>query len=319
MEKKGSKKKEECGVVLIVSLLITTAILILVVPFLFKLSAQYRNSSRTFDSLAAINLAEAGIERAIWELNHGDISSWTGDNDLRTMTISSIQAAGGTSVGDIELSVTNPDGVTPVVEATGKVPFSGDQTVDKTIRVVLERSGTSVFDYAAFGNSRISTYDGSLIDSFDSRDGLYGGENVRYQGHIGTNGIADNSIMLISMAEVYGNAYSGVGSDPELAIGVDPIAYLDGSKLNLSEPKELLPATPPEGLPSRGDYRLETGQDTISESGEYTSFDLDSGTKVTIMADVIINVGDFNMDALSELEIIEGVSLTIYITADLMK
>ena len=108
-ERKGKniprKSHHERGAIFIVTLLVVVIMLLLSTPFLFKLSGQYRTTDKSFKSLAATNLAEAGVERAIWEMNHGDISTWEGNSSLRTMTISSFQAAGGASVGDIEINV----------------------------------------------------------------------------------------------------------------------------------------------------------------------------------------------------------------------
>lgn len=80
------------------------------VPFIFKLSSQYRSADRSYKAIAALNLAEAGTERAIWELNHNDISTWDGDDNARTLTVSSFQTSDGTAIGDIDISVTDPEG-----------------------------------------------------------------------------------------------------------------------------------------------------------------------------------------------------------------
>ena len=313
------KKNEEQGTILGVTLVLTVALLIIALPFLFKLSAQYKATEKSFKSLAALSLAEAGVERAIWELNNGDISSWSGDDSLRTLTISSFQSSGGTAVGDIQINVADPEGDNPVVESLGDVLLTGDLTVNKTVRVVLEREvGDYLFDNAAFANTKIKLYDGSIVDSYDSRDGQYGGSNVGSNGNISTNGVDARSIELVSGAEVNGDAYSGFGSDPEIAIDVNLGANLNGSKLTLSESKELPSVTPPEGLPLMGDYRLlEGNQDTINTSGQYSSLDLDANSKVTIATDVTLYItGTFNMDGFSELEIAEGVELTIYLGDD---
>jgi competence protein ComGC len=93
-------KNEEKGFVLVVGLIVMMVLLLLTVPFLYQLSFENRLTNKSYKSSAALSLAEAGVERAIWELNYGDISSWTGDDTLRTMGISSFQAAGGNVIGD---------------------------------------------------------------------------------------------------------------------------------------------------------------------------------------------------------------------------
>lgn len=305
------KRKEERGAILILALLITFVTLLIAVPFLFKLSGQYRNTNRSFKALSAFNLAEAGVERAIWELNHGDISSWAGDSSLRTLTISSFQVAGGTAAGDIEISVTNPYGETPVVVATGKASYSGDQTVDKTIRVALTRDRPLVV-CAVFADERIEFNTNSLFDSYDSREGDYGGPNVGQLGHLGTNATSDGCVH-IENAEIYGNIACGPGADPEEAIEIINGAVVYGETYALTELKELPSMPPPVGLPYLGD-RTVAGTLTIDQSAEYHDFQLGSNTTVTIAADVTLYVNNnFTMNNNTEIRIAEGASLTIYI------
>lgn len=309
------KKREEQGVMLVLALIVSFVMLIVAVPFIFKLSAQYRNAERSYKTLAALNLAEAGVERAIWELNHGDISSWNGDDQLRSLDISSFQTSGGTAIGDIDVILINPESDNPFIEATGKVPYIDDLTVVKKIRVVLEKTKPSLFDFGLFGNEGVHLNSNALIDSYDSGDGLYGGSNVKSQGDAGTNAIQYGCISLDSNAEIYGDAHSGPESIPEDVIITESNSHIYGNKLALSGLREIPSIPPPEGLPDRGDYFLGIGgQDTISESGEYFSFMLDSNAKVTITADVTLYVtGEYSMGSNSKLEIADGVSLAIYL------
>lgn len=107
---KIKKSAHERGAVLVLALLISLVMIIFAAPLLFKLSAQYRITDKSFKSLAALNLAEAGIERAIWELNYSDISSWNGDSSLRTLNISSFQTSDGDVLGDIDINISDPAG-----------------------------------------------------------------------------------------------------------------------------------------------------------------------------------------------------------------
>lgn len=104
------KRRKKRGAILVVVLWLIALMTIIAFPFLLKFSAQYRITEKSFKSLAALNLAEAGVERTIWELNYGDISTWDGDISLRTLTISSFQASDGTIIGDINISITDPKG-----------------------------------------------------------------------------------------------------------------------------------------------------------------------------------------------------------------
>jgi len=315
-EKKGSNYKKaykEQGYILVIGTLVSAVLLIFSLPFIFQLSSEYRLTEKSYKSLSVLSLAEAGVERAIWELNHGDITTWEGDSNVRTMTISSIQAAGGDVVGDIEIRVEDLSEDNPVVESTGSVQFTGSLTIDRTTRVVLEGSGSpSLFNYGVFGEEEIVLRSNAIIDSYDSRDGLYGGENTKSNGHTGTNSTSVGGIYLYSNAEIHGDALSGPESDPEEVIVMRSNTLISGNKQALSDLEELPSVSSPEDLLFRGSYTL-SGQDTISQSGEYTSFVLNSNSKVTINADVILYItGDFTMSSNSTLEIAEGVSVSIY-------
>jgi len=135
---KGSKNKnKEQGFILIIGIIVLAFLLLLAVPFLLQVTSERRHTERAYQSLQALSLAEAGIERAIWAMNEQNTSTWSGDADLRTMTISDFQSSDGNVMGDIQISIADPEGENPVIEATGSVAV-GSQTVTKTVRVVLK-------------------------------------------------------------------------------------------------------------------------------------------------------------------------------------
>ena len=87
--------EKERGTVLVIALLVTVMLLILTMPFLTKLSGAYRLTEKSYRTLAATNLAEAGIELAVWELNYGSIWTWEGEPNSRTLELSDMQASSG--------------------------------------------------------------------------------------------------------------------------------------------------------------------------------------------------------------------------------
>ena len=95
---------------------------------------------------AALLLAKVGIERAVWELNHGNISSWSGDESLRTMTISSFNTPDGDVIGDIDVRVENPGTDNPVVESTGRVAYTDSLLGSRKARIVLQRQARVVLE-----------------------------------------------------------------------------------------------------------------------------------------------------------------------------
>ena len=144
------KRGEKEGSILIVGLTVITFLLFLVVPLLFQQSPENKVTDKSSNYLAALSLAEAGVERAIWEMNHGDISVWKGNSNLRRLTISSIQAPEGNVIGDIEIRIEGPDGDNPVVKSTGRVVYTGSLSEGKTARIVLERCSRLVLERSGY-------------------------------------------------------------------------------------------------------------------------------------------------------------------------
>jgi len=303
-------KNEEKGFVLIVGLIVMMVLLLLAVPFLYQLSFENKLTTKSYKSSAALSLAEAGVERAIWELNYGDISSWTGDDTLRTMGIPSFQAAGGNVIGDVGIRVVDPTADHPIVESRGTVSYVGSLEVIRTVR--SELGGHPPFKFAAFGDEGIMIDRDVMIDSYDSRNGDYDNPgNVGSDGDIGTNSDEFSAIYMDNLADLAGDAVSGAESDPESVIITDPGANIDGEKRALDEPIEFPPITPPTGLPWVGDYSM-SGTDSIFLSGHYGSFEMENNSVVTIEDDVILYItGDFYMDQNSRIDIAIGASLQI--------
>jgi len=313
---KDTKRNEEQGTVLIFSVIVLTILVLFAAPFLFQFSGEYRLTDKSYKSLAALSLAEAGVERAIWELNHGNILTWGGDDTLRTLSLSSFQAFDGSVIGDIDIRVVDPLGTHPVIEATGTVPYSSSLEIARTARIDLQTKGFSPFEYAAFGDEGINTNVDTDTDSYDSRLGEYNVDgNKGSQGNIGTNSLNTGGITLNDDSEINGDAYSGTGSDPSQVIVLDGGSQIYKQKLTLAHQKNLPSIIPPADLPFRGLYFLTDGAEgIIDQSGKYSSFVLLNNAQTTITADIILYVtGEFLMTNNTTLYIAPGASVKIYL------
>jgi hypothetical protein len=301
------------------TMLVSVSLLIVAVPVLTRVSSSRRSTETSFQSLAALNLAEGGVERAIWELNHGDISTWSGSSEHRTLTIAGVTAANGTNVGSVAIAVSDPAGAQPVIEATGSVAHVGATSVTKTVRVVLREDGSeSPFDYGVFGDTGITLFQNAYIDSYNSRNGPYDAARARHRGNIGTNatdwGKVDLGVTLYNNAYVDGSVATGFGSDPNEVIVQRNNAIITGTKSALDRPKDLPSVPPPAGLTFRGNYTLGNGgTGTISQSGQYTNFFLDNNAVVTITASVTLYVtGGFTLSNNTQFRISPGCDVTLY-------
>lgn len=134
------KRGRRDGSILIMGMTALAFLLVFAVPHLFQQSPVNKVTDKSANYSAALSLAEVGVERVIWELNYGDISTWKGDSTLRTLTISSYQAPASEVIGDIEIMVEDPEGENPRVKSTGRVAYSSPLAEGRTARVYLERT-----------------------------------------------------------------------------------------------------------------------------------------------------------------------------------
>ncbi len=274
-EKSGKRnvtgEAHERGMILAVAILIAVFMLTMTVPFLFKLSAQNRSTERGQKALSAFNLAEAGIDRALWEMNQffavPDGIAWD-ENMQGTETINSLRGSSGARIGDIEILISPPSETTPVtrlIDSRGKIPYLGELTVDRTVRVNLEQYYKSIFDFGFFADIGFQSSTNVLIDSYNSNFGEYGFDNMHgRQGHIGTNNTADYSFVIerggeadSSSSELYGNVAAGFGTNPEpnnmtevISIPSETIFKNGAERMVLSAPFDL-PSVDLYSLPPR--------------------------------------------------------------------
>jgi hypothetical protein len=306
-------RRRRRGFILIYSLIGTLVLFVLVVPLLLRLSEHYRLAEKHFLGLAALNLAEAGVERAIWELNQGEIIAWEGDLFARRLTLTDVKAEDGDAVGDVDIVVFNPASDNPVVETTGRVPWYGGQTVARSLRVVLKHGFRSHFEFSLFGDGGVDFHGDAFTDSYDSQEGPYDPLYPHDRGDVGTNGGEGRDILLANNAKIYGDCVAGFESDPNVVIAVENNALITGTRSALAEPKPM-PALPPPLLADRGDFAVpgDYSEALITESGQYSSLTLQPNSKLTISGRVTLYIdGDFTMASNSILEIAPGSEVEI--------
>jgi Tfp pilus assembly protein PilX len=312
-------KPREKGAALFLSLLVGVVLLGMALPFLFKMTGRYHITEKSYKSLAALNLAEAGVERAIWELNYGNISSWSGSSASRTLTIPNFTASDGDVIGDIAITVSDPAGNNPVIESTGSVPFVASANLSRTVCVVLQAGGAPpTFDFGVFGDKGATVDNNAYIDSYDSRLGAYGGSNIHHNGDVGTNATTYASLNVgltfDNNAYIDGDAMTGYQSNPNSVIHQGNNSVITGQKAALSAPKAMPSVPEPTGLTYQGDYSLgDNGTGSLSQSSQYTNFTLSNNAVVTIVSNVTLYItGTFTLSNNAQFRINSGCGVTMY-------
>jgi len=253
----------------------------------------------------AFYLAEAGVEHAIANLLDGD------ENNISATALGS---------GTYEVTITGSNPYT--LRSTGRF---GTPEISKVIETVVQTATSSVFTHAVFGDEGVWLSGNAETDSYDSRKGEYEEivddvENVGSNGDLGTNDtrIAEPyAIHLENNVDINGSVEIGPGGNTDDAVLIENNAEIiaPGTATSASSLKELPPITAPGELVDRGAYSLDgNDDDTISLSGQYSSFSLDSNADVTIDGNVTIYVtGALSLNSNSNIFITEGSEVTIYI------
>ena len=124
------------------AVMVVLVLMMLAVPFMSRVAINSSTAGTGSEPEAALCLAEAGVEKAVWELNQG---AWAGTEHISAnlnMAIDGYETPGGAIVGDIDITLMPFDraGSTRLVAATGSVRLADSSELSKTVTVVLRKS-----------------------------------------------------------------------------------------------------------------------------------------------------------------------------------
>jgi hypothetical protein len=259
--------------VFLVAMVTLTVLLILGASLIERAeNSLYRN---TVDSRAvrSFHLAGAGLSHAVWALNQpngwvtyaGEQATALGGGYYETAVL---PAPADREMGLIYVKVLST-GYLPGPHGTKALPYQIHAIVAKDPRF---------FSYAVFGNDKVRVGNGTVSvkdDSYDSRNGGYGGGNVLEHATVGTNSSAANAVEILPKGEVHGDVVVGAGATIPASC-VDNRGTITG--LITKEPTPvLLPSvrTVPPNAVHLGDVYLD-GNDTMTlNAGTYYMTDLD--------------------------------------------
>ncbi|WP_414663203.1 pilus assembly PilX family protein [Horticoccus sp. 23ND18S-11] len=230
------------GAVLIVALLFVALIALGLASYLNLNLASGRLAKRTFNSYAALNLAEAGTEEAVWSYNRASAgatdawNAWTQQGAAATQRFSGFDLGPGTT-GWVKVYVESREpGPTmrPKVIAQSSAVTGNDAPVTKMIEVTLRRR--SMFANAMVARDAI-VFSGAntTVDAWNSDpDGNPLTPAVDYdsslrtdRGTIGTMSLS-NTALLVNEAHIWGyvatgGAQPGVGSTGSIRGSTTPV------------------------------------------------------------------------------------------------
>lgn len=321
------------GAVLVLALVITSSLLILSSGVLQMATGEGTSNNQSTNLASAINVAEAGVESAIWELNYNTGTPWAGwsGTDPKTKTEVPLYSTSGEKIGEYDVSIADPTGDDPIIQVTSYVPDNTSPLVKKrTVRVTLASNESPDFNKAAASKDHLEIQHDVCIDSYDSELGewnevLEAGppavRNVGTEGDVGTNSTTVGDINIAEDVTIAGTAWSGQGSNPNAVIELmsPGTTTITGGVDDSPQNESFDPILPPTGLPVMADIsgNASTPQ-TISSSGEYETIYIGTNGVLNFSTDATIYVKDQLMIREgAQIKVLNGAKVTIYIDNDL--
>lgn len=263
-------------------------------------------SVRFSQDLSARTAADAGLAKAVHEMNQLLESDSLATAQLpyeENMTlINSSATYSYTITGDPANGYT--------ILSTGRV-----QSVQKTVRAVLVIRRQSPYQQAILGVDKIELKNNANIQAYDSTDPLASDLKVK----IGSLSTADGSISLTNNVTIKGDAFVGVGGDPDQGIDLGNNVVIEGETYALEEEIEL-PRMEVPSLPDQGSD-LDINETTVldpSDSGRYGDLVLGNSNELIIGGgDVILSVEDVEIRNNGSVRVLDGSSLTLYVDGDI--
>lgn len=304
---------------LILSIFVLATILIWSGALFLRTFNENNLVKRFCNTTKAFWAAEAGVQKAIWEVKY---NSCLGCVQCNTSTVCTNCVCAGQdkclsgtiTSGDYNAIILAGSPVT--ITSTGTYPDRNDANrFQRQIKVTLT---SAFFTYAIYVKTTISFSNSASTDSYNSSLGLYNvGGNKGSNGDIGTNSTANPAITLSNSAKVNGDA--SVGGSAATGIVLNNTADITGISsggITLSLPSVPVPV-PPSGSWTTSPYTSLSGSSVGNLwAGSYraSQLALSNSAELNINGDVTLYVtGNINLSNSSKININSGAKLTVYI------
>lgn len=234
-----SRLRTDRGSALITVLLLAAVVAVIAAHLLTRATQEQKLATRSYYQSVALNLAEAGVEEAMWALNNGyadNAHGWVLASDSTGARVRST-TSGLTlaqASGEIHLRIDQPATNQPTVIALGVVRLPNQLPLFKQLEVKLLRR--SIWANAIVAKGSV-IFNGSRvgIDAYDSAVGPWHSTSNRLDKATVATNLATNGGIAVNNADIFGGVATGGGN---------PLVGPNGS---------ILGATSPSGLPGNTD------------------------------------------------------------------
>ncbi len=311
------------GSIMMVAVLFAILIAISVGSFLKLANHESRLSNIAFHSNSSLNLAEAGVEMALYAMNHGDWSGWTVSGTTAEMGAETLDL-GENASGIIHARILSLN-ANPIVQAEGKLELPNRPSVTKQVEVRLSRR--SLFANGITTRRGVTFKGGNVeVDSYRSSLGLPSSSNRNDAGSVASVSVEASAIDL-SNSKVFGYVATG-GSMPK--VGPNGRVYgkntPSGVKIDMSRVAlDFASDFPDIDAPATYDiYQAQINGGTIGTQGatkptvyKVRNISISGNTSFTVNGPVVMHVEQsVDVKGNAYIRITQHGSLTLYVDGD---
>lgn len=286
------KNKRTEGFILIATYLIVMLVSMFSFAYFARANAFLQASERNRNKIIAFNMAESAADFALAQL---------AANPAYTGTATFVPLSSGSAQGGFTVTVTTPTNNPNIrmIQASGFSPSNVNTSRAYQASAVTTYGRiqpNSLFNFGVFAQDSISLTGNAVVDSYDSRNGAYGGTNRSSNGDIGTNSIVSQSVTLSGNALIKGDAVVGPSGNPGSVIRLNGNAAITGTSTAAAQASSY-PA-PTTTLPSSGALNISGNNTTYLMPGtyHYSSISITGNGKLSLTGPVTIYVdGDVNL------------------------
>jgi hypothetical protein len=316
------------GSVLLLTIILIIGLSVFLGSFLKIAMGTIKLSDRTFYSNGCVNLAEAGLEEALYALNNADWTGWTSSGGNMSKAIYNISMGRG-ATGTVKVRINNyATSLTPTVVAEGRANLSTGPDVIK--QVEIEASTKSFWANGIVAKDTVTFSGGpGYVDSYDSTDpahstgGLYDFAKRKDNGSVGSVLVTTDALAL-GNTEIWGYAATG-GSAPNVGPGGQIHGVNTPAGVNVDPARIRTDFTAEfDPIPSPGSfdqiYTNVNGPAVFGTAGSATviratSISNNASEVTQIQGDVTLVVTD-DIDIGGTFEVAANSSLTLYVEGD---
>lgn len=267
-----TRSRRARGSVLIVALILCAVIGLSLASYLQLGRTSLNISNRALYSNAAMNLAENGLEEAMYAINKtvaDNTYSWSSNGWTTASPVPSGDArrmlpASGTysfdqgATGSVRVYVIGYAGTAPRAMARGTVTLANGNTIEKWVEVQLRKTSKFANGLVAKDSIRFSG-NNATVDSWHSKkndDGTVRASPVSYsstvkhdKGSVGSISVSVDAV-LVQNADIWGYAATGgaqpsVGSQGRVGPWGTPLGTIDASRVSTDFSASFDPVTAP--------------------------------------------------------------------------